>query len=467
MPNAQSDHWYQLDNAARLFPSVTTASATNMFRLSCRLKEDVKPDLLQKAAEETLAETPSFQVRLRKGVFWYFFEGTAAQPEVKPESVSPCRRLDRFTNNGLLFDVTYQGKYIHCEFFHALCDGTGGVAFLTHLVCRYLVLAHPEALPPVLELPDSGVSHSAQNEDSFVRVARDKEAEKETLLHTPKGYKVWDPLLPLGQIHVIKGILSLSQIKEAAKERKVTITALLSGVLIYSYYQEKYRFSPRNRPVNLCIPVNLRRFFPSETLRNFFLSVTVGVDYSQRALDLEETIQAAAQCLAKELDSDALCRKMTYTVGAQKNLLLRFVPLFLKNIVLKRLYASGEKGFTSVLSNLGAFQLPPEAAPYVERFEFIVSPTLITRVKTAACSFEDAMVYCFASCADSVEVQRRFFLTLREIGVDVVISCNVPQEEPQEEKAAKGAEKPSGSSSRRGRKAGRLEGEKEDRRENL
>lgn len=420
-------NWYKLDNAARLFPSVSSTTATNVFRLSVRLYEEVNPEFLNKAVIQALDETPSFRVRLRKGLFWYYFENNPAVPEVKEEKFYPCRMHDRYKNRGYLFEITYLGRYIHAEFFHALCDGTGGADFLSKIVTNYLLYSHKDELSDGIEPISEGISFSAQKEDSFLRVARDNQIKPENIVKY-RAYNAPGTYNQYGEIKVIKGIFPLSQIKALSKAHNVTITEYLVSTLIYSLYKECFVYEPVNRPIDICVPVNLRKFFPSETSRNFFATISVGVDFYKQAHTFDEVLEIVKTKMKKELDPENIYPKIMYCVNAQDNIILRFIPLFLKNIVLKYTFSKGEKGYSSVLSNLGAFNINKELEPYIERFEFMLSPTLNSRYKTAACSYKDTFVYTFASNSENTEIQRKFFKFLREQGIDVTISSNINDE---------------------------------------
>ena len=66
--------WFRLDNAAKIFPGQNSNTWSNIYRLSIRLKEEVDKDTLQTALESTLVRIPSFNVRIRQGFFWHYFE---------------------------------------------------------------------------------------------------------------------------------------------------------------------------------------------------------------------------------------------------------------------------------------------------------------------------------------------------------------------------------------------------------
>ena len=136
--------WRRLDNTAKIFPVIANENMSQVFRLSVTLKEQVKPEVLQQALEDILPHIRNFRVRLRKGLFWYYFEENKKVPQVQRESTYPCRYIDPHGNRKFLFRVTYYEKRINLEVFHALTDGLGAVNMLKDLTGRYLQLIHGE-----------------------------------------------------------------------------------------------------------------------------------------------------------------------------------------------------------------------------------------------------------------------------------------------------------------------------------
>ena len=281
-------YWYKLDNAAKLFPAVSTVTATNVFRLTAKLKEDIQPEFLSQALEIALEEMPTFKMKMHKGVFWYYFEHNSSQPVVKEEFSYPCRKIDKHTNNGYLFSVTYYSKHINLEVFHALSDGTGAIKFLAEIVEQYIKLLHPEITEFSNEVTIA--SDIAQNEDSFIRFTNSNLGKSESIVR-PESYRIDSVFTNNNEIKVIKGIMPTSQIKALAKEKGITISVLLCSLLIYSIYLESFRFNPKNKPIDICVPVNLRNYFPSETARNFFTSIAVGVNFYDKQYTLDELFE--------------------------------------------------------------------------------------------------------------------------------------------------------------------------------
>ena len=66
--------WRKLDNAAKLYSAASNKKDTRVFRFYCELKEEVNPDVLQEALNQTIETFPTFLMVLRKGLFWHYLE---------------------------------------------------------------------------------------------------------------------------------------------------------------------------------------------------------------------------------------------------------------------------------------------------------------------------------------------------------------------------------------------------------
>lgn len=156
--------WSRLDNAATIFPPTSHGADTGVFRLCCELRQDVDPERLQLALEQTLEDFPHMKSCLRRGVFWYYLEQSGRPLHVVPEQNPPCARLYRGSRSPLL-EVSFWRHKINLDIFHVLADGVGAISFFQALITRYLELLTPgaEAARP----PD--ISPEARSEDGFAR----------------------------------------------------------------------------------------------------------------------------------------------------------------------------------------------------------------------------------------------------------------------------------------------------------
>ena len=70
--------WYRLDNAGILYSALQREEYSAIYRFSALMTEPVRPAALQNAIDRVLPRFPSFAVRIRRGLFWYYLEPNTA-----------------------------------------------------------------------------------------------------------------------------------------------------------------------------------------------------------------------------------------------------------------------------------------------------------------------------------------------------------------------------------------------------
>lgn len=136
--------WVKLDNASNIFLAARSDLDTKVFRLTATMKEDIDPYVLQKALDRTLEKFILYRSVLRRGFFWYYLQMSDLKGKVEKEEEIPCAQIYHYDHGELLYRVLYHNNRIHCEFFHALSDGTGALWFYRDLIIHYLLILHPE-----------------------------------------------------------------------------------------------------------------------------------------------------------------------------------------------------------------------------------------------------------------------------------------------------------------------------------
>ena len=86
----RNSKWYQLDNAAKIIPSTARGGNTRVFRITCELKEEVDPQILQNALDQTIIDFPHFNCVLRKGLFWYYLDARNLHVKVMQDNLPAC-----------------------------------------------------------------------------------------------------------------------------------------------------------------------------------------------------------------------------------------------------------------------------------------------------------------------------------------------------------------------------------------
>ena len=398
--------WRKLDNAALAFPLVTGKNDTRVFRFYCQLKEEVNGEILQAALDQTMEKYPLFQAVLRKGLFWFYLEHRDIRAVVKPETEPPCSRLYIPDKKSLLFQVTYDKNRINFEVFHALTDGTGAMHFLQELVQNYLILAHPQENLPHIESTEE-ITHGDKEEDSFSQyyssdTPKDKE-KKETAVKL-KGEK-----LVHSDMHITEVAFSVKDIHQKARSYGVSITVLLTAMMLCSIREEIPK-NQQKRPVTLMIPVNLRNYFPSQSMANFFGWIEVGYKFSDTTT-FEKVLESMKQQFEQELVKEKIAMHMSGYVRIEKNPFVRVVPLEIKKYFLMIGANLGSRSITAVYSNIGIIRLPEEYREYIQHFGIFASTNSL---QMCSCSYGDDMVLGFTSKIPDDSIQRNFQRMLSE-----------------------------------------------------
>lgn len=412
--------WDKLDNTANLFPVIANEDMTNVYRISVTLTEEIDRLLLQEALDRILPQFLIFRMRLRMGVFWYYFEeNTRPSPIVREEYSSPGAYIDKSKNNHYMFRVTYYQCRINLEVFHALTDGAGGITFLKELVYQYLRLRYPELLEVEKDKISSGIF--LDKEDSYVKNFKKSHPKvyRSERAVTLKGEK-----LPKGEMGVIHGYFPVKQLKEAAKKYGVTINQYLVGVFVYSVYKEYLKEQPSKEPINCCVPVNLRPYYDSHTMKNFFAMVFALFKPEKAEYTLEEVISIVADALKEQITPENLNNIVSYNVSNEKNMVLRAVPLVLKNIVMKRVYGASAKATTATITNIGNIELREPYQKYVEHFYTTLSMSKGQNIKGGICSYNGILTFTFSSVLMDLSIQKRFFQLIAREGVFVAVESN-------------------------------------------
>lgn len=417
--------WMRLDNAAKIYPANRRRNWSNVFRLSATFYEPVDPVVLQSAVDATVRRFPSIAVRLRRGVFWYYLEELPEAPRVQPDKACPVTRMPAEDVRKCALRVLYYQNRIAVEFFHALTDGNGGLVFLKTLAAEYLSQKHGLDIPSQEGVLDRQMPATEEElEDSFlktrslVRASRKEEA----------AYRLRGTREPDGYRNLTTGILDVEQVLDMARGYGVSLTVFLASALMMAVLRIQNETTParkRQKPVKVLIPVNLRKLFPSMSLRNYVLYITPGVDPKLGEYTFEEVLKTVYHQMGVELTPKKMAARVETNVASESYLILKLMPLFLKNLAMRMVYdAVGERNSCLTLSNLGAVSLPEPMDRYVERIEFVLG-LQATRPNNLGVVSYGGKLYCnFIRSIQEPTLEREFFTFLRQLGLRVKVESN-------------------------------------------
>ena len=315
--------WRKLDNAAKLYSAASNKKDTRVFRFYCELKEKVDSDVLQEALNQTIETFPTFLMVLRKGLFWHYLEPCNLRPIVKEEYKEPCSRLYIKDKKTLLFEVTYYKKRINFEVFHVLTDGTGATEFLKELVKNYLYLIHKvNGLEPVSLLPED-MTVQDQEVDSFLKYySKDQKRPKKRKLH---AFQIRRKKKDGNHLHVHESVVSVQAVLKRSRELGVSMTVFLTALFMMAINEEMSKMQ-KKKPVVLMVPVNLRKFFPSLSMLNFFNWIEPGYNFTTQDQSFEAILKYTKEFFETELTKEKMSAHISELLALELHPILRLAP---------------------------------------------------------------------------------------------------------------------------------------------
>ena len=368
--------WYRLDNIGKFYSSQAGRSSQTVFRYSAELADGIDPDILQHALDHAIAQFPSFNVHLLNGMFWHYLEQSDGRPLVEPEHLPICSRL-HYGPKSMLFRVSYFRNRVNLEVSHIISDGRGAINLFKSLLHAYI--AERYDVPGVPSDYDGSDSDKAEN--------------------------------------------SFDKVLGAAHQCGVSLTSYLIAAILCAI-RDVMPSRARNRAIRVDIPVDLRAFFRSETVRNFYgmtyvaytpaeieadedsaktsaTSPDAAGDGQQSAartahgngmggLLTDEPLADIARHVQEQLghatSRERVESHMNRMIALEKNPVLRLAPSPAKDWVLELARFIADRETTTTVSNLGRVTLDERLARHVRSVSFLTTPASLN---FTVCSFGD------------------------------------------------------------------------------
>lgn len=420
--------WLKLDNAAKLFPAIMSGELTAVFRITAFLKKPVKFSAIKEAVGITSKRFPYFSVSLGTGLFWHYLEFNHQLPRIQTEEKIPCTAFAAKRKNEPLYRILVKENRISVEFIHILTDGGGAFEYLKTLLYTYFrlngdVINSTEGII----LPESPIIEG-EIEDGYKRFFKRK------IPPPGKLTKAWHLPFRLNtkpRLKVIRSEIALDKLLEIARSYNVTVTEYFVSVYLYSlqkiYLEEKEKVKKLNRGVlRVEVPVNLRKKFPSITMRNFSLFVLPEIDLRLGIYSFDEILKIVNYQLQMGADIKQITRFLSQNVGHEKSPFIRVLPLFIKSIAISAVYRRlGSNQCSGILTNLGVVKLPREMEDLIDSFEVVPTPpNTYVKISSAMVTFRNSVRLDFCNITRSTNFEMHFLKHLTESGIPVKILNN-------------------------------------------
>ncbi|MBO5395909.1 MAG: alcohol acetyltransferase [Clostridia bacterium] len=414
--------WLKLDNAAKIFPGQNSNTWSSSFRICFEMKEKVDPDLLQQALLDIMPRFSCYDVRIRYGFFWFYLEKNNNTPVVRPDIKNPLYRVKFNENRKFLFKVFYHGNRISVDMYHVLSDGHGGAVFLSTLVAQYLRLKGYDIPAGGFVLDINEKNSEGELEDSFVKNATSEAKYKRTdkFCYHAKGTR-----MPWHTVNITSGIIPFDDLHALAKAKGVTVTEFLCAVMLDVLCKKQLREERKQKEVCIQVPVDLRKPFDSETLRNFTICLRVKVDPNKGEYTFDELLEQAKYQLRLQRNKKELNMMITANMGIERNIFIRALPLVIKNLGVGVSFAiTAEQTNSCLITNLGPVIIPEEMRKHTEKVVFIPPPGKVNAARMGVATLNNNLCITFANSYLESDVEREFFTRFVKMGLHVKIESN-------------------------------------------
>lgn len=404
---------YPIDYSAILYLAQMDRKHTNVYRFAVTLEETVDPALLQQAADRIYTRFPTIYAGFHSGIFSCTMVSADKAPVVSEDPGLLHTMLPDEMRN-CAYRIFYAGTQIIIEAFHASTDGYGAMASLRALIAEYLHLRHGADSPERQEMLGSREPDWKEElRDAYLDYAEAKPAQLPGRYSYQLTAKDRDWSVKPSVEH-----FSTAGLLEKAGQFGVSPTSMLSAVMAEAIMelQERQGNGRKRRPVRIMVPVDLRRQFPSRTLRNFILYVLPTLEWENRNCSRKEKMQDFQNQMKQQMTREALAGRIAGNVRPQKMLLYRVTPLRLKCAVMRMVYRFlGESNSSITLTNLGAMTFSEALRPYVRHVDVLLTPRRKSPYNCGIISCGDTISISITRFGAEPELEPLFFEKLREI----------------------------------------------------
>lgn len=406
---------YPLDDAGRIYPLGLRYGEMSVYRISCTLKKEVAPEILQMALDFSLKRFPSFACVIKSGVFWHYLERHNSVIEIEEERELPCKPFSLDIRSNQSFRLLYYKRRISIEMFHAISDGMGTITFLKSIIGEYFKLLGKEIeySESLLDINQEVQEGELTNEyKNFEPSIKPKTVSTKRSVQLPGKYS---SVVPNQIIHFS---LKSDQVKQLAKQYHTSVTGYMISVLFWAVKQcvkEEGTF-------HIQIPVNVRKLYNKNTLRNYVIVVLIQIALKE-IKDRQSLVNRINQQFHETTEEEYIHEFLQYSNWLRKT--LDYIPIFIKVIFVKLIFdyiANSTVGLE--LSNLGLVEMPESIRDDIDCFDFVIIPGKPNKVNTSLISYGEKVRLTITKIIREDYFENAVFRILQEDGLSIELEGN-------------------------------------------
>ena len=249
-----------LDDQAKIFSLSFNKKDTSIFRLTTTFKNKIDEKYLRQALDRTLKKYKEYKVKLNKDLFWYYLEENEKTLPIHKEIDYEFTQINTEENNNHLIRIAYEDKTLIVDFFHLLTDGVNGLEFIKDIIYNYSRLNDHKLKPQEKRNLSSENAYTNNYTHKFNKVEK-----------IPKAFQLQGDYIPTSKVSFNDFYISLNELKQLSKEKECSISILLISLIVYAIYETNYKKYNSKLPINISIPISLKKYFPSHSNHPFYL----------------------------------------------------------------------------------------------------------------------------------------------------------------------------------------------------
>ena len=210
--------------------------------------------------------------------------------------------------------------------------------------------------------------------------------------------------------------MDTNKLKEASQKYNTTITSYLLALM---FIAEKSATDKLNGDISIQVPVNMRKYYPTKTLRNFSMYCGIRLE-----IDKITNIEDIIDKITKQLDVKASKEEMTKMVTSTKKMtsMLKYIPLLIKAPIAKIVYGFlGDKIFSNTLSNLGVIKLPEELSSKIESMDFILGTGITNRAGCSVVTINNITTFSISKMTVDPTFEEKLYELLKNDNISVTV----------------------------------------------
>ena len=378
----------------------------------------VDPEILEEALNGLMPRFPHIDLKVVRED-----ESLAYVKRNSPVKVLPLEQRKTFSESGefgksCLFAVFVNHKTIYFDFHRALTDEKGIVPFIRAVICRYLQLdGYDVENDGSVITPDSDF-HEIEADDAFVRLDdipasrpvwyMDAKAVNLPARHEGSSFRVT-------QIHI-----PLSKVKGEARLHSGMPSTIISPFFSQALLEEFPESDVPGEYMIAYIQVNLRQYFPTTTLRPFFVNLPLAYNRRLPEYPLATVLMSQKKFLEAQLRTDALAYNAQRKISLLEDILDK-KTIGEKAAAMQAMISRKSGESTYSLCNVGNVIMPETMQQYIMEFYPLVPPSLFP-FSISTINLRGDLIVTISSSEASGNVPRRFVSLLKRHDIHAYIS---------------------------------------------